>query len=68
MENSMTPKERQQIYESEHNALLKRLNLGIMYVVDFPYRKTLPVLSSLALYIIGKQGGRASVRYTDLTK
>ena len=67
MEN-LTPKEKQRIYEEEHNALLKRLNLGLMYVVDFLQRPKLPILSLIALKIIARQGGRATVRYTDLSK
>lgn len=68
MENEMTPRERQQIYDSEHEAILKRLKLGIMYVIDFPNRRTLPILSRIALWIVARQGGRAAARYTDLSK
>ena len=64
----MTPKEKQKTYEKSHAALLKRLDLKIMQVIDFPGRSKLPVLSWLALKIILKQGGRISLRYVDLTK
>lgn len=64
----MTPQERQQVYQSEHAALLKRLNLGMFHVIDFPHRQKVPVLSMIALKIIARQGGRATVRFTDLNK
>lgn len=65
---TLTPQERQSIYNIEYSALLKKLDLGIMYVIDFPNRRKIPFLSQMALKVISRQGGRANIRFVDLTK
>lgn len=65
---SLTPQEKQSVYQIEHTALLKKLDLGIMYVIDFPHRKKLPFFSRMALKVISRQGGRAGVRFVDVKK
>lgn len=55
---------------SGQKKLLDTLKLGIMFVVEFPGTRNgkVPALSRFALRIIQRQGGRISVRYTDLSK
>lgn len=64
----LTPQEKQQIYETEHAALLKKLDLGMMHVIEFPHLAKVPFFSRVALQILMLQGVRAGVRFVDLTK
>lgn len=63
-----TPQERQVAYEKAHTALLKKHDLGFTQIVEFPFRRTVPILSRIALKIVAMQGGRVAIRYVDLTK
>lgn len=63
-----TPQERQIAYEKEHEALLKKHDLGFTQVIDFPFSRRVPILSRIALKIVAIQGGRVAIRYVDLTK
>lgn len=64
----MTPQEKQQVYEKGHAELLKKLELSPMFVIEFKDCAVVPVLSRIALKIIARQGGRAGVRFVDLSK
>lgn len=64
----MSMEERMQVYSSEHIALLNRLAIAPFQVIEFGESKKPPILSRIALKIIGLQGGHASIRFVDLRK
>ena len=68
MKDEMTPRERQQIYESSHNKLLEDLKIGVAPVIEFPTHKKIPFLSKVALRIVTLQGGRMAQRFIELKK
>jgi hypothetical protein len=55
-------------YMKENEAFLKRNNIAIRLVMNFPRSSKVPMLSRMALWIIGKQGGILDMEFGDPKK
>ena len=57
-----------QSYLKENELLLKKHKLTSRLVINFPFRRSIPFLSKLALWIVAKQGGRMDIQFGEIKK
>lgn len=57
--------ERVQEYVAEDAKTLKRLSLSKQIHINFPHRRSVPLLSRVCIAIISKQGGILDTRMTS---
>jgi len=59
---------RVQSYLKENNELLRKHKLIARLVIHFGEKKGVPLLSRIALWIVGKQGGKLDIQFGDASK
>lgn len=59
---------RVKLYLKENDLLLRRHKLVIRLVINFASRQRTPLLSRIALWIVGKQGGQLDIQFGDIRK
>lgn len=59
---------RVKMYISDNEKLLKKYKLSMWVMVNFPRRLKIPLLSRIALWIVGKQGGILDINISDKNK
>lgn len=57
-----------QFYLKENEALLKKHKLISRLVINFPFRRKIPFLSKVALWVVAKQGGRMDIQFSEIKK
>jgi len=55
-------------YLKENNELLRKHKLIARLVIHFGEKKGVPLLSRIALWIVGKQGGKLDIQFGDASK
>jgi len=55
-------------YLKENNELLRKHKLIARLVIHFGEKKRVPLLSRIALWIVGKQGGKLDIQFGDASK
>lgn len=60
--------ERAQHYLKENDVLLRKHKLVMRLVINFPRKVKTPVLSRIALWLVGKQGGVLDIQFLRTRK
>jgi len=63
-----TVAERAAKYMKENNELLKKYRLVARLIVNFPFKQKAPILSRIALWLVGKQGGQLDMQFGEFRK
>ena len=57
-----------QSYMKENERLLRKYNLAIRPVINFPKSAKIPLLSRIALWLVRKQGGINDIQFGEIKK